>query len=989
MSALTTHKVDTNDAQGDTMTAGSDRDDLRHPVRRTTLTAEHLADPPRTDRPGTRWWWQLPTPVAELIEELRAIAAAGFGEVEIAFSPGFWADDAQREALAAVLSEAARLDVGVAMTLGAAWPLQTPNTTTGTEHAGQELQYGATWVEGAGTRLTTPVPAPFDDPDRERGGRLVAVVAARVLERGTPPRVVPSSHPWGEPTAIVEPERSTLVDATSLTVLTGAVRGEGTSAVVSWLPGKGTWALTAFWSRDSKQGVTSFLDADAARAALAWLDEHQIGAAADALHAEDSTATELFEDSLELNADCLFWSPTMLERFIDRHGYDPTPYLPLLIAHGQCRFWVPEAPPRPDFAPATADGTATDLGLRVRADYERLLTDLYTTDHLALIQDWAVGHGMRHKAQAAYGQNLEPVRSFRELVRCGGRAEVESLNSGDRMPMSTANPTWRFSTDWQRCCVAGAHQGGAVRVSTELGAQMDACYNASLSGYRQMLDKEWALGVTKPVVHGFAAQAPDAPWPTQGRFGTIVSESWNHRHFPQWDLWPALTRYWARGTAVLETGTPRTDVAVYRDGFLTTAARGSAADDATAPDALLDAEPLERAGYGVQVLDPVGLAEAGALGQDPTGATVLFPDGPAYRALVVASESLTADAARALADAAEAGLAVVVVGTPPDRDTGWGGRERSAQVADDVARALAAVRTRQVPGWDEVPGALTDLGVRPRAGWRGPALLSQVRDSDEGRYTLVYNPSASEVVDLVLDVEGEGAAAVVDLDAGALRPVAARAAEGHTLMDLALAPLGLAVVRVGEPVPSAGAEPQAPVRVAGALVGTGARVEALAPDGQDLGLIWGDLVVTTEEETGARTLTVSDQGPADWREITGLTDVSGTGRYRARVTGVDGAPVPAELLAGARLCLGRVGGVATVSVGGSLLATVLRSDDVVEVGSALAAEVAAGREPVIEVEVRTTLRNATLAADVYMTGPWAVEYPSAPHGLLGPVRLLV
>ena len=254
-------------------------------------------------------------------------------------------------------------------------------------------------------------------------------------------------------------------------------------------------------------------------------------------------------------------------RFRDLRGYDPTPYLPLLMVHGQCRYWVPDSPVTPDFTPATADGAVTDLGARVRADYERTLTDLYVSDHLALIQDWAVGHGMRHKAQAAYGQNLEPVRSFRELVRRGGRAEIESLNSGDRAPMGMDRPTWRFSVDWQRSCAAGAHQGGAVRVSTELGAQMDKCYDFSLTDYRHMLDKEWALGATKPFVHGYAAQEADAPWPTRGRFGTIVSESWNHRRFPQWAHWRALTDYWARGTAVLETGAPRCDVAVHRDNF--------------------------------------------------------------------------------------------------------------------------------------------------------------------------------------------------------------------------------------------------------------------------------------------------------------------------------------------------------------------------------------------------------------------------------------
>lgn len=52
------------------------------------------------------------------------------------------------------------------------------------------------------------------------------------------------------------------------------------------------------------------------------------------------------------------------------------------------------------------------------------------------------------------------------------------------------------------------------------------------------------------------------------------------------------------------------------------------------------------------------------------------------------------------------------------------------------------------------------------------------------------------------------------------------------------------------------------------------------------------------------------------------------------------------------------------------------------------AEAAAGRKPMNEVKVRTTLRNAALAAAIYVNGPCVVEHPSVPHGLLGPVRLL-
>jgi len=997
--------------------------DLHRPATRAALIRDRFANPEAADRPGIRWWWQQPVPVEELLEELRAIAAAGFGEVEIAFSPGFWADAAQREALGAVLAEARRLGVGVAMTLGAAWPLQTPNTARGTAYAAQELQYGVAWVEGdrrsaaladtgwgaaessapadsLGGAITTPVPAPFDDPDRERGGKLIAVVAARVVQRGTPPRVVDSGNPWGKPTKIIEPERSTLLDETTLTVLTGAVRGEGTSAVVTWRPGPGQWALMAFWSRDSEQGVTSFLDATAARAALGYLDEHQIGAAgAAALEAEGSTATELFEDSLELNADCLFWSPELLQRFRDLRGYDPTRYLPLLIAHGQCRYWVPEAPPRPDFDSVGPDGAPTDLGRRVRTDYDRTVTDLYVSDHLALIQDWAAGHGMRHKAQAAYGQNLEPVRSFRELVRCGGRAEVESLNSGDRVPMRMDHPNWRFALDWQRSCVGGAHQGGAVRVSTELGAQMDKCYDFSLADYRHMLDKEWAVGVTKPFVHGFAAQDPEAPWPTRGRFGTVVSESWNHRHFPQWEHWRGLTDYWARGTAVLETGTPRADVAVYRDGFLTTAARGNAEADATAPDRLIDAEPLERAGYNVQILDPVGLAEAGAVGpgrDTEAGGTVLFPGGPAYRALVLDAAlqggAIPLDAARALARAAAAGLAIVLVGRPPTGDAGWGGADADAAVREAVASVLAGPRVQRVDAWAQVPGALAGLGVRPRVAWNGPVLLTQVRDAAEGRYVLVYNPAAQAVA-LPLEIEGTGRMEVLDLDTGEITPVGAEAAAGCTRVEACLEPLGLAMLRLvsAQPGPGTGevAGAGGACAVAGAVVGAGA-----AGPGRRTGSGGGEFVLTdwsltviSEEPAGPRTIVLPGQGPGDWRDIAVLKDISGTGVYRARVEVGSGADAGRAALADAVLTLGELGGSALVRVGDRVFGPVLRDDAAVAIGGALAAAVAAGREPIIEIEVRTTLRNATLAADAYMTGPWAVEHPSSPHGLLGPVHL--
>jgi hypothetical protein len=693
--------------------------------------------------------------------------------------------------------------------------------------------------------------------------------------------------------------------------------------------------------------VTSFLDRDAAVAATEYLDEYQFGAAN--LNRFQRVGTEWFEDSLELNADSLFWTYDLLDRFRQRHGYDLTPYLPVLFAHGMCRYWVSNDEPVPDF------GFGDGSDARIRRDYYRLMTDLYITDHLLVLQQWCARNGLRHKAQVAYGQNLEPVRSNRDFVRHGGRAEGESLNSGDRAPVDRGHPTWRFALDWQRCVVGGAHQGGAQRISTELGAQFGAAFSQSLGDLQQMLDKEWAAGITKPFVHGFASQQADAPWPTQSRFSDIVSESWNDRHFPEWAHWPALTDYWARGTAVLETGTPQTDIAFHRDGFLTTAARGTPEQDATAPAMFADTETLERRGYTVQYVDPIGLAEAGTVGADGT----LFPDGPAYRGLVVDERSLTPQAAEAIDEAAARGLRVVVVGEPPSADSGFAhGAEGGARVQAAVHRLLARASVAQAATTADAAQAFRTLGLRPRAEWDSPLLLTQWRTAGARRYLLVYNTGPdSEAADLSL--EGEGSVSELDLWTGDIRPLPYAAADGRTACRLDLAPLGVRVLELDR----------------SAVAGT--RDHQPAPHRHELALGPWHLEVTTEEPDGPRTITLDGQGPADWRRIDALRSVSGTGVYRTTVmTGGHDHFV---------LHLGRLAGSATVRVGGRKLATAYTSGATLDLGDALPSD------PTLEIEVRTTLNNAVLTAGTRPTIPGLPKFGSAPtllpQGLIGPVRV--
>ncbi|GGD62006.1 glycosyl hydrolase [Microbacterium murale] len=909
------------------------------------LDPDRFTEPHGDDRPGVRWWWQSAVPVEDLLDQLRSIADAGFREVEIAFSREFWGDGAQRTALTAVLKESERLGVGVAMTLGAAWPLTTPNTATGTPFSTRELQYGSTFLSGEGPALV-PVPAAFDDPEGKRAATLVGVTAARVRHRNDPPLVAGVEDERTSPRGSIRPPAaSTVLDSTSLVDLTSEV----VDGVVRWQPRGGDWVVFAFWMRECEQGVTNFLDQDATAAAAAYIEEHQLGP--ENIELLRRVGTDFFEDSLELHADSLFWASDLIERFTERHGYDPTPYLPLLFAHGMSHFWLPNEETVADFE---LDGDVVPgIGHRVRQDYYRLLTDLYISRRLLPLQEWSAGHGLRHKAQAAYGQNLEAIRSNRDFVRAGGRAEGESLNSGDRFPINRKDATWHFALDWQRCVVGGAHQGGAVRISTELGAQFRAAYAVTLGDLQRMLAKEWAAGITKPFLHGVASQARDADWPTQTRFQQIVSDSWNCIHFPEWANWRPLTDYWARGTVVLETGVPRTDVAIHRDGFLTIAARGvrDPTADATAPARLADTEALEWAGFSVQFIDPLGIVEG--VGEGP----VLFADGPGYRGLVIDERMLPPETAEAIADAAERGLRVVVVGDPPSADSGHShDSDGDERVRAAMARALSTPTTAHVQTMSDASTAFTRLGLTPRVSTDGGGLLTQWREAGSVRYLLVYNTLADPVT-ARLSLEGSGRVRELDLWTGGIVPSAHAAQGDRTTVAVGIPALGVRVFEL-----DTGAEP-------------GSAAEA--PRGIDAAATlesWR-LDVISEEPGGPRTIELDGVGPGDWRTIDALKGVSGTGRYRARVV------LPEELLAGAhaKIDLGVLAGSAVVRIDGRVVGTAYLDDTVIDLGGS----VANGTE--VEIEVRTALRNAVVESGIDVFD----EEPLRPHGLLGPVRILL
>lgn len=967
-----------------------------------------FANPPAAFRPKTRWWWATPYDAGEFAAEIEEVAKAGFGGVEVAFNEDGWATEAQREMLRTSLAAADRHGISLDMTMGAAWPVRSPAVDKSTGLSEQELQYGRRDLLGPSV-YAGPPPGPGDG----MAGTLYGVTAARVVLPGTPvpaPLLGPNLTPTG-PTAA--PLYSTVLDPASLVDLTGAVDAAGN---LSWKVPAGHWVLFGFWQRPATENVMDHFNADSARAVVDYLDANMLGDTASLL---PGTGGSFFEDSLELDVAEVMWTGRFADEFRRRRGYDVRKYLPLLFVQGIHHYPVLEKSPAADF---DLPGGA---GERVRHDYFQTLTDLYVDEHIQPFQQWAGTHGMRFRTQPAFGAALDVTRSAREVAKAGGIADDESLNAGD--PAMLGDTNWRFAMDHYRSVVGGVHQGGGREISSELGAMFWREYEPGLADLKAVMDKQWAAGITTPILHGFAYQPPGSAWPGRSQFSGVVSDSWNHRNFPQWSMWRPLTDYWARGNLVLQQGRPQVDLAVYRDGFLTSAASFAAlATDAlnhqvdpalpvqvlTTPDGreliddtlklkptrLFDGEPLERAGFTFEYVDPQGLLEPGAAGNG-----VLYPGGPSYRALVIDERALPATVAEAIAREAEKGLRVVFVGALPDRGTGYAAAtDEDTRVRAAVQRMLAMPTVRRSAAQAGVLGALADAGVTPAASWsRALPVYSNHRRTDGVDYWYLWN-AGTTAVSFDGSFRTSGALSELNMWTGEIQPLGRYRSTGdRVVVPLELGPGETKVLAFrhgrSQRLHAVSADAGEVVPRDGGLelrdTSAGARSVRLS-DGSERNVTMPELPEPLSPASWS--LHVDEVGPngttphdleltelADWRDIWELSRSSGTGTYRTSLT------VPSSWVASSRgtyLDLGLVHGAIQVSMNGRRVAP----DSVAGRRFDVSEFIRAGSND-LEIVLATTLKNR-LAGLALRGDPRpltiAAQPATQPYGLLGPVRLV-
>lgn len=984
---------------------------LAVPARRggSASAVAGFTSPSAATAPRFRWWWPNgQVDLAEIAAEVEQAAENGFGGLEIAnvhhsvagdlldVDEYGWGGEHWVSAVETALKAGDEHGIEIDMTLGPSWPAATPGITPNGDVALVELAHGVADVAD-GEAFSGALPEPAVEAEEGVTERsLVGVQALRVVERPE------------------QPDRNGLkLEHASLVDLTARVEGDQLDWTAPAEGGTGAgWVVIAYWQRGSGQRP----EAGPHTKEPSYVVDHFSAAGADALKAYwerniltprirrllERTGGTFFEDSLEVETDATIWAREATAEFSDRMGYELTPYLSAIVEQDE------------KYVFQYSDVNA----MRVRDDYNQVLSDLYSEKHLVPLRDWAHGYGLRYRVQA-YGLEQDSI----EQAGIVDIPETESLGAKN--------------LDDYRVLASGRDIGGNTLLSCEAAAYLGKAYAVTWRDVLETLGQTYVGGVNQNVLHGLSYRdAPGAQWPGFGAFtpysnDTSVgySEAWGVR-MPSWEHMHDAADYLARTQWVLRQGHPHYDVAFLRQ-------KGWAQTGMGATWATSQGIPT---GWTHGFLNESSLFQERATLVDG----VFAPEGGAYRAFVIGPDlfrgneaTMSLRTADKLRELAHGGLKLVFFGD-------WSSPEaiglRDDQTNTEVAaiieqlRGMAGIVAFVDPAGDNnvgIPAALADLGVRPRASHENSHVKHVHRVDGDIDYFYVANVRHNFQKDKLVDVDQELTLApsrsdhvpyLLDAWSGAVSRLGAyERRSGNVVIRLRLRPSQSLIVVLAPEGWAGTARPKATIdslAVAGSdvsesgsvflhtdragkhrvpLAGRGARTVVVPSIAEPVSIDSWSVVVSDWQPAHPGEATPTDYpknaGAAvavdtvkrehrfrldrlvPWSQLPDVSDASGIGTYSSTFTlGHDFHPVKA----GARLELGEVSDTFVVWINGDRV----DERDLVDSTIDITAYVRRG-ENRIRVEVATPLNNRMRVARPEVYGGQGKQ----DYGLIGPVTV--
>ena len=439
-------------------------------------------DPSPDSRPMMRWWWFGPdVERGELDRELSAMAAAGVGGVEVSYVYPLGLDSP--DLLSRTFLDHLRYAAGRARELGLRF----------------DLTLGSGWSFG-GPHISTELAAAKLEFDR----REIPPTAARIpVGNGWPgERVVAGflgAGSVGEPADFIPLE----IGGGWLDIPSGS--GPRQLIIASVRP---TGQVVKRAAAGADGPVLDHYSAAAVRAHLDAVAEPLLQAVPAEL------IGSVFCDSLEVYA--ANWTPPIIDEFQRRNGYPLLPRLFQLII----------------------DGEGSD---QFRIDYYRTLTELYEQNFVAVIRDWAAGHGVPFRIQG-YGTPPAAISSYR----------FADLYEGEGFG-------WKQITQ-TRWASSAAHLYGLPVVSSETWTWVHSpSFRATALDLLGEAHEHLLVGINQFVGHGW----PYSPQVTDGLGQYFYAAGALDDRNPWWPAMPELMPYLQRLSWLMRQGEPVADVLIY------------------------------------------------------------------------------------------------------------------------------------------------------------------------------------------------------------------------------------------------------------------------------------------------------------------------------------------------------------------------------------------------------------------------------------------
>lgn len=727
-----------------------------------------------------RWWLSegLHTD-STLKNEIRMLDEAGFGAAEF-LAMGDYGVDVSRYGWGSeefvhdthlILDEVTRRGMGASMTSGTNWSnANLNNIVPDDKAAAKELAYVAEPVK-AGEKYARKIPHAKITRKAVFAQTLIAVVA--MPDKG-----------------LADDGKRSVLGKTGI-VLTSLVKDE----YLEWTaPADGDYILFTVWMQGTGQTASPSCSINYT---INYIDKYGTEALIDYWNREvlsdDMRKTlaankrvQMYMDSLELTTYAnggQFWGYHFMDEFKALRGYDLAPYLPHVFKH-HSMMMLASTP----YRYVCADQT---FFKKLKNDLYQTMTELYMENVLEPLQNWLHSVDMTLRAEISYGLPFEISQPGKFV----DGIETESLEFASQI-------------DSYRGMAGAAHIYNRL-FSSETGAHL-MNYKKNLDFYTQIIYTQFAAGVARTVLHGYASICGSegiTEWPGHEGMLPIFSERFgsrqpSYRHYNDWNAMIARYQY------ILRQGKPRMDIGMLRLDYAFNNMVGMGNEDELYGHQLMRANKglywqncdLQNAGYTWDYFAPQLLRDAGC------GDSTVCPDGPGYQAIIVYQDTLDVDSARVLLSYARMGVKVLFVnGVTETLAMGCDATYeraaaitpfndgRDAELAGIVNEIKSLPNVREVDGPENALPALRELGVEPRIRFAksNRNVLPFMREDGDVRYAYMYNCMYTETEPVAFDVEllGEGVPYAINCWTGDVDACEAYSVkDGRTVITVTLNP---------------------------------------------------------------------------------------------------------------------------------------------------------------------------------------------------------